>query len=70
MELTITQNGGLYALQHGAPKKYRRVRQKPGVADLICSYRTLTHSIEKVQSAPRNTAEQVAYAFPEYRVAA
>jgi hypothetical protein len=70
MELTITQNGGLYALQHGAPKKYGRVRQKSAVADLIWSYRTLTQSIAKVQSPPRNTAEQVAYAFSEYRVAA
>ena len=26
MELTITQNGAAYALQHGVPKKYRRVR--------------------------------------------
>jgi hypothetical protein len=28
MELTMTQNGGLYALQHGATKKYGGARQK------------------------------------------
>jgi hypothetical protein len=70
MELTITQNGALYALQHGATDEYLRVRQKRLGADLIWSYRTLTQSVGKVQSTPRNTAEQVAYAFPEYGVAA
>ena len=35
MELTITQNGALYALQHRATKKYRRARQKRVGADLI-----------------------------------
>jgi hypothetical protein len=70
MEPTITQNGALYALQHRATKKYRGARKRPAGTDLIWSYRALTRSIEKVQSAPQNTAEQVAYAFPEYRVAA
>jgi hypothetical protein len=31
MELTITQNGALYALQHGATKKYR-ARKKRAIA--------------------------------------
>lgn len=32
MELTITQNGALYALHHGANKKYRWARRKRAVA--------------------------------------
>src|SRR5437016_7321814 len=67
MILTITQNGALYALQHTPAPSYLQKRVRP---DLIWSYRGLTRSIEKVQSTPRNTAEQVAYAFPEYRVGA
>jgi hypothetical protein len=70
MEPTIIQNGALYALQHRATKKYRGAQKRRVGTDLIWSYRALTRSIEKVQSTPRNTAEQVAYAFPEYRVAA
>jgi hypothetical protein len=35
MDLTITQNGALYALQHRVTKKYRRARQKRVSADLI-----------------------------------
>jgi hypothetical protein len=35
MELTITQNGALYALQHGATKKYRGPRQKRVIANKI-----------------------------------
>jgi len=70
MEPTITQNGALYALQHRATKQYRGARQKRVGTDVVWSYRALTRPIEKVQSTPRNTAEQVAYAFPEYRVAA
>jgi hypothetical protein len=70
MEPTITQNGALYALQHRATKKYRGAHKRRVGTDLIWSYRALTRSIEKVQSTPRNTAEQVAYAFSEYRVAA
>jgi hypothetical protein len=80
MDLTITQNGALYALQHGAPKKYRRVHQKRAGTDLIRILPTLT-AIEKwlpsrpiqaesAQSAPQNNGAQVADAFPEYRVAA
>jgi hypothetical protein len=67
MELTITQNGALYAVQHKPAPSYPQKRMR---TDLIWSYRALTPSIEKVQSAPQNTAEQVAYAFPEYCVAA
>jgi len=80
MEPTITQNGALYALQHGAPKKYRRVRQKRMGADLIRILPTLTTSMEKftmrqisaekARFAPQNNGAQVANAFPEYRVAA
>jgi hypothetical protein len=69
-QLTITQNGALYALQHRATKKYRGDYKRRVGTDLIWSYRALTRPIEKVQSTPRNTAEQVVYAFPEYRVAA
>jgi hypothetical protein len=80
MELTITQSGALYVLQHGATKKYRRVRPRPVGANLIRILPTLT-SIEKrlavrpipaetAQSMPQNTGAQVADAFPEYRVAA
>jgi hypothetical protein len=67
MEPTITQNGALYAMQYKAAPSYLQKRVR---TDLIWSYRTLTRSIEKVQSTPRNTAEQVAYAFPEYGLAA
>jgi hypothetical protein len=35
MELTITQNGALYALQHGASKKYRSARRKRAIANKI-----------------------------------
>jgi hypothetical protein len=80
MELTITQSGALYALQHGAPKKYRRVRSRQVGADLIRILPTLTTSMEKfmtrpipagrTQFAPQNDRAQVADAFPEYRAAA
>ena len=33
MELTITQNGALYAVQHGAIKKYRGARNKRAIAN-------------------------------------
>jgi hypothetical protein len=69
-QLTITQNGALYALQHRVTKKYRGEHKRRVGTDLTWSYRALTRSIEKVQSTPRNTAKQVAYAFPEYEVAA
>jgi hypothetical protein len=80
MELTITQSGALYALQHGAPKKYRRVRPRQVGADLIRILPTLT-SIEKrlplrrthaetAQFAPQDNGAQVADAFSEYRAAA
>jgi len=61
MELTITQNGALYAVQHRPAPSYLHKRVR---ADLIWSYRALTRSIKKVQSAPRNTSEQVAHPFP------
>jgi hypothetical protein len=35
MELTITQNCALYALQHGATKKYRGPRQKRVIGNKI-----------------------------------
>ena len=80
MELTIIQNGALYALQHGATTKYRRVRKKRVRADLIWALPTLKTSIEKftlrpippekAESAPQNTLAQLVDAFPEYRVAA
>jgi len=62
MELTITQNGALYAVQHRPGRRYLRKRAR---TDVIWSYRPLTRSIETVQSVPQNTAAQVAYAFPE-----
>jgi hypothetical protein len=80
MELTITQNGALYALQHGATEKYRRVRSRRVGADLIRVLPTFTTSMEKLttrpmpaeeaQWAPQDNRTQVANAFPEYRVAA
>jgi hypothetical protein len=71
MELTITQNGALYALQHGATNEYRLVRRRPVIAELIRIMPTLTTSMtEKVQFARQNAEAQVAAAFPEYRVAA
>ena len=80
MQLTITQNGALYALQHGATKKYRRVRSRRVGADLIRILPTLATSVEKfttrpiraekAQFAPQNNGAQIADAFPEYRVAA
>jgi hypothetical protein len=80
MELTITQSGALYALRHGATKKYRRVRPRRVGADLIRILPILT-SIEKrlplrrtqaetAQFALQNNGAQFADAFPEYRVAA
>jgi hypothetical protein len=80
MELTITQNGALYALQHEASKKYRRVRSRRVSADLIRLLPTLTTSLEKLttraisaemaQFALEGNGAQVADSFPEYRVAA
>jgi len=35
MELTITQNGALYALQHGATQKYRGARKKRAISNKI-----------------------------------
>jgi len=80
MELTITQNGALYALQHGATKKYRRVRPRRVGADLFRILPTLKFiekqlpllavPAEKAQLALQNSGAQVADAFPEYRVAA
>jgi len=35
MELTITQNGALYALQHRAPKEYRGTCRKRPTANKI-----------------------------------
>lgn len=80
MELTITENGALYALQHGANKKYRRVRSRRVGADLIRLLPSLTTSVEKLtthaiptemaQFALQGNRAQVADSFPEYRVAA
>ena len=80
MQLTIIQSGALYALQHGAHKKYRRVRPRRVGADLIRILPILTSiekrlplrpiQAEKAQFAPQNNGAQVADAFPEYRVAA
>src|SRR3981081_551119 len=52
MELTIIQNGALYALQHGATTKYRRVRQKRVRADLIWALPDLKKSTEKFTLRP------------------
>jgi hypothetical protein len=80
MQLTITQSGALFALQHGATKKYRRVRPRRVGANLIRILPTLTSiekrlplrpvPAEKAQLAPQNNGAQVADAFPEYRAAA
>jgi hypothetical protein len=80
MEPTIIQNGALYALQHGAITKYRRVPQKRMRSDRIWALPTLKTSTEKftlrptppekAQSAPQNTSAQLVDAFPEYRAAA
>jgi hypothetical protein len=81
MELTITQNGALYALQHWANKKYRRVRRSRRVgADLIRLLPSLTTSVEKLtthaiptemaQFALQRNGAQVADSFPEYPAAA
>ena len=64
MELTITQNGALYAAQHESGN-YLRKQARP---DLIWSYQALTRPIEKVQATPQNTAEQ--YGFLEFAAAA
>jgi hypothetical protein len=34
-ELTITQNGGLYAMQHRALRKFRSPQRKKAVADKV-----------------------------------
>jgi hypothetical protein len=80
MEPTITQDGSLYALQHGANQKYRRVRSRRVGADLTRLLPTLTTSMEKLvkntipteiaQFALQRNRALVADSFPEYRVAA
>jgi hypothetical protein len=80
MELTITQNGALYALQHRATKEYRGPRRKRVGAALIRALQALTTSMEKftmrpipaerAQFALQDNGAQVVDAFPEYRVAA
>jgi len=80
MELTITQNGALYAIQHRPAPRYRKNLQKRVGAHLIRTLSTLTTSMEKftmrsipaekAQSASQSNGAQVADAFPEYRVAA
>jgi hypothetical protein len=80
MELTITESGALYAVQHRPAPGYRENLHKRVGADLIQALPSLTTSIEKftmrpipsgkAQSAPRDTGAQVADGFPEYRVAA
>jgi hypothetical protein len=80
MELTITQNGALYALQHRPAPRYRKNLQKRVGAHLIRTLPTLTTSMEKftmqpipseeAQSATQNARAQVVDAFPDYRVAA
>jgi hypothetical protein len=67
MQPTITQNGALYALQHNRAPSYLQKRVRP---DLTWPYRALTRSIENVHATQRNTAQEVAYGFLEYRVAA
>jgi len=80
MEFTITQNGALYALQHGATKKYRRVQPKRMAAGPIRALPTLITSLdwftmrrfpaEKAHFAPQNNGAQVADAFFDCWVAA
>ena len=82
MELTITQNGALYAIQHRpGPKISGKSSKKRMGADVTPrAFPTLTTSMEKftmqpiaseeAQSASQNTGPQVADAFPEYRAAA
>ena len=80
MELTITQNGALYALQHGATKKYRRVHPKRMAAGPIRALPTLITSLdwfkmrrfpaEKAPFVPQNNGAQVGDPFPDCRVAA
>ena len=80
MELTITQNGALYGMQHGAIKKNRRVRSRRVGAALIRALSPLTTSTESVRYGqvpremlsppPEYSRAQAAEAFPEYRVAA
>jgi hypothetical protein len=77
MELTITQNGALYAMQHKPAPTFLR---KGVRTDLIWSYRTLTTSMKKfsmrpipaesAQSTPQDNGAQVADAFFDCRVAA
>jgi hypothetical protein len=76
MELTIIQNGALYALHHRATKKYRGARKKR-VGDLIRAFPALTTFKAKMwpvparaQSAPQHNGAPVADAFPESRMAA
>ncbi len=80
MELTITQNGALYAIQHRPAPRHRGNLQKRVGADQTRALPTLTTSMKKLtmrlipvgkaQSALQNNGAQVADAFPEYRVAA
>jgi hypothetical protein len=79
MELTITQSGALYSLQHGGTKKYRRLPSRR-LGDLIRALPTLTTPMEKLrtrwiaakkaQFVSQDTGSQVADAFSEYRAAA
>jgi hypothetical protein len=80
MELTITQNGGLYTLQHRASKKYRGPRSRRAGADLIRSLPALITSMKRLTAHPiptemaqfalQGNGAQVADSSPEHRVAA
>ena len=80
MELTITQNGALYAIQHDATKKNRRVWARRVGRHLIRALPTFTKSTESVRygqvrqerlsPSPEYWRAQVADAVPEYRAAA
>jgi hypothetical protein len=80
MELTITQNGALYALHHGASENIRSVRKIRAEADWIRVLPTLATPREKFtmrpipaekdQFTPQENGAQVADVFPEYRAAA
>jgi hypothetical protein len=52
VESTITQNGALYALQHGAPKKYRRLRPKRVGGDPFRALPTLITSLDWFRMGP------------------
>jgi hypothetical protein len=67
MELTITQNGALYAVQHGAIKKYRDARNKRAIANRVIRTGKPRPEISAGRKIKKNTACSITAATPTTR---